>query len=175
MKFPSAVFFLGLSASEVGLFAHLYFVKSRDYRVCITYTTLQRKLNVSRSFIAKSLKKFERKGLLSVVKRYFRYKDTFSHRNCYHLVSPMSSDPDLPLKEILSLPLSLDEKGLLLFIHYLSGEEGDTFMTRNEVLSHFKPKPHRAFNSLINRGYIKVSPEGVRVCDVSRDRNETRG
>ena len=163
MKFPSVVFNLGLSAHEIGLFAYLYLLKNREYKVCITYSQLSKRLKVSNTLLVKSLKNLEKKGLLSVVKRYFRYRDTFSHRNCYHLISPISEDPDLPLKEVLSLPLSLQEKGLLLFLTYLSGEEGDTFMTRNEILSRLSPKPSKALKSLIDKGYIEVSRTGIKV------------
>ncbi len=163
MKFPSVVFNLNLSAHEIGLFAYLYLLKNREYKVCITYSRLSKRLKVSTTLLVKSLKNLEKKGLLSVVKRYFRYRDTFSHRNCYHLISPMSDDPDLPVKEVLSLPLSLREKGLLLFITYLSGEEGDTFMTGNEILSRFKPRPSKAFKSLVDKGYVEISRTGVRV------------
>ncbi len=163
MRFPSVVFNLNLSTHEIGLFAYLYLLKNREYKVCITYSQLSKRLKVSTTLLVKSLKNLEKKGLLSVVKRYFRYKDTFSHRNCYHLISPISNDPDLPVKEVLSLDLSLQEKGLLLFLTYLSGEEGDTFMTRNEILSRLKPKPLKAFHSLVNKGYIEVSRTGVRL------------
>ena len=163
MKFPSVVFNLNLSAHEIGLFAYLYLLKNREYKVCITYSQLSKRLKVSTTLLVKSLKNLEKKGLLSVVKRYFRYKDTFSHRNCYHLISPISDDPDLPVKEVLSLDLSLQEKGLLLFLTYLSGEEGDTFMTRNEILSRLSPKPSKALRYLIDKGYIEVSRIGVRV------------
>jgi len=86
-----------------------------------------------------------------------------SHRNCYHLIAPFRDDPDLPLKEIFSLPISLDEKGLLSYIVYVAGEEGDTFMTKREILSAFKPKPHKAFRSLCDKRYIKVLQTGVKV------------
>lgn len=163
MKFPSTVFSLNLSAYETGLFAYLYLLKNREYRVCITYSLLSRRLRASPSLLVRCVKNLEKKGLLSVVKRYFRWRDTFSHRNCYHLVAPMDGDPDLPLKDILSLPLSLEEKGVLLMLVYLAGEEGDTFMTANEILSRFRPRPLKAFKSLINKGYIDVSHTGVRV------------
>jgi len=163
VRFPSAAFALELSVYEVGLFGYLYLLRNRDYRVCITYSDLSRRLNVSKSLLVRSIKNLEKKGLLSVVKRYFRYRDVFSHRNCYHLVAPMSDDPLLPLKEIFSLPLSLDEKGLLLYIVYMAGDEGDTFMTKKEILSKFKPKPAGTLRSLINKGYIQVSPVGVTV------------
>ena len=163
MKFPSVVFSLNLSAHEIGLFAYLYLLKNREYKVCITYSDLSKRLKVSTTLLVKSLKNLEKKGLLSVVKRYFRYKDTFSHRNCYYLISPISDDPDLPVKEALSLDLPLQEKGLLLFLTYLSGEEGDTFMTRNEILSRLSPRPSKALRSLIDKGYIEVSRTGVRV------------
>jgi len=163
VKFPSGVFHLQLSASEVGLFAYLYLLKNREYRVCITYSELEKRLGARRPLLVKSIKNLEKKGLLSVVKLYFRYKEVFSHRNCYHLIAPISEDPDLPLKEVLSQDLSLQEKGLLLYLFYLAGEEGDTFKTKNEILSAFKPKPHKAFQSLVEKGYVQVSRTGVKV------------
>ena len=163
MKFPSGVFHLQLSASEVGLFAYLYLLKNREYRVCITYSELEKRLGAHRPLLVKSIKNLEKKGLLSVVKLYFRYKEVFSHRNCYHLIAPISEDPDLPLKEVLSQDLSLQEKGLLLYLFYLAGEEGDTFKTKTEILSAFKPRPHKAFKSLVEKGYVQVSRTGVKV------------
>jgi len=163
MKFPSWVFHLQLSASEVGLFAYLYLLKNRDYRVCITYSELKKRLKITDPMLVKALKNLEKKGLLSVIKLYFRYKEVFSHRNCYHLIAPIDSDPDLPLKEVLSQDLSLQEKGLLLYLFYLAGEEGDTFKTKSEILSAFKPRPHKAFQKLVEKGYLKVSPIGVKV------------
>ena len=163
MKFPSVVFSLGLSAHEIALFAYLYLSKNREYKVCVTYSDLSRKLKVSSGLLVRSIRNLEKKGLLSVVKRYFRYRDTFSHRNCYHLIAPMSEDPDLPLRKVLFLPLSLQEKGLLLFLIYIAGEEGDTYMTGSEVLSRFKPKPYRALKSLRNMQYIYLSSTGIKV------------
>jgi len=163
VKFPSWVFHLKLSAREVGLFAYLYLLKNREDRVCITYSELEKRLGARRSLLVKSLKNLEKKGLLSVVKLYFRYKEVFSHRNCYHLIAPISEDPDLPLKEVLSQNLSLQEKGLLLYLFYLAGEEGDTFKTKSQILSAFKPRPHKAFQNLVEKGYLKVSPIGVKV------------
>ena len=163
MQFPSAVFTLNLSAQEVGLFGYLYLIKNRENKVCITYSLLSHRLSIPRASISKALKTLERKGLLSITKRYFRYKDTFSHRNCYHLISPLRSDPELPLREIYNLPLSLQEKALLLYITYLSGEEGDTFSSKNEILTRFNPKPRKAFMSLVDKGYIEMSRTGVKL------------
>jgi len=163
VKFPAGVFCLHLSATEVGIFAYLYLLKNKDHEVCITYSELKKRLKANFPVLVKSVKNLEKKGLLSVIKRYFRYKDTFSHRNCYRLIAPISTDPDLPVKEVFSQNLSLSEKGLLLYLFYLAGEEGDTFKTKNEILSAFKPKPHKAFQSLVEKGYLKVSPIGVKV------------
>lgn len=169
MKVPSTVFKIGLSASAVGLFAYLYLLKNREYEVCITYSALSAKLNVSHTILVKLIKNLERKGLLSIVKRYFRYKNSFSHRNCYRLIAPLNDDPYLPVREVISLPLSLDEKGLLLYLLYIAGEEGNTFMTKNEILSNFKPKPYKAFKSLCDKGYIKISRTGVIVQNFLKD------
>lgn len=163
MKFPSISFCVRLSAFELGLFAYFYLYKSRDYKVCMTYSLLVRKTGASRGTLLRAIKNLEEKGLLSTVKRYFRYRDTFSHRNCYHLIAPMPDDVVLPLKEIISLPLSLDEKGLLLYLHYLAGEGGDTFMTKSEILQSFKPRPHKAFKNLCDKGYIEQSRCGVKL------------
>jgi len=163
MKFPAVVFHLKLSATQVGLFAYLYLLKNKDYKVCITYAELKRRLKTNFPMLFKSVKNLEKNGLLSVIKWYFRYKDTFSHRNCYRLIAPISTDPDLPIKEVFSQDLTLAEKGLLLYLVYLAGEEGDTYTTKNQILSAFKPKPHKAFKNLLSKGYLQISPIGVKV------------
>jgi hypothetical protein len=163
VKFPSLAFTVRPSALELGVFLYLYYLKNRDYKVCMTYSLLSKRTSLSRGAILRAIKSLEEKGLLSVVKRHFRYRNTFSHRNCYHLIAPASGDPDLPVKEIVNLPVGPKEKGVLLLITYLAGEEGDTFMTREEVLSHFRPKPYHSMMILCDKGYVEISRVGVRL------------
>ncbi len=163
VKFPSVVFHSNLTALEVGLFSYLYLLKNREYKVCITYKKLRKQLNLSPLTLSRALRTLEKESLLSVVKRYFRYKNTFSHRNCYHLIAPSSDDPYLPLKEVLSLNIPLDAKGLLLYLIYLSNQEGHTFSPKSHILCVFRTKPTKAYKYLCDIGVVERDKFGVRV------------
>jgi len=165
VKFPSIVFHSNLTALEAGLFSYLYLLKNREYKVCITYGEICRRLGVSQSALSRALRTLEKESLLSVVKRYFRYKNTFSHRNCYHLIAPSSDDPYLPLKEVLSFNIPLDAKGLLLYIYCLSNQEGHTFTPKTHILSAFRVRPLRAYKLLCDRGVIGTDRFGVFLID----------
>ncbi|MDQ7039113.1 MAG: hypothetical protein Q9N26_07990, partial [Aquificota bacterium] len=117
------------------------------------------------STLRRSLIRLKEKDLVFVKKQYFKYGNTLSHRNCYLINTPPVSekDPDIPLKEILSLKIHPEEKAVLSLLFHLANPEGDTFSPINEILSYFTPKPHRALKSLMNKGFCKKTPYGVQI------------
>ncbi len=164
MRVPEEVFYSRLCARDIYLFFYLYLLRNRQGIVCIKYEKLK-KAGFQPSTLRASLSRLKEKNLIVVKKQYFRYKDVLSHRNCYIINTPPPTDrnPDLPVREILFLPLSPEEKGLLIFLFFLSNPEGDTFCTIKEILSYFSPKPHRAFKSLLDKNYIEKTQFGIRI------------
>jgi len=164
MRVPEEVFYSRLCARDTYLFFYLYSLRNRQGVVCITYEKLK-KAGFQPSTLRASLSRLKERNLIAVKKQYFRYKDVLSHRNCYiiNTLPPTDRNPDLPIRKILSLSLSPEEKGLLIFLFFLSNPEGDTFCTAKEILSYFSPKPNKALKSLLDKNYIEKTQFGIRI------------
>ena len=129
--------------------------------VCITREDLSKELGLGLRRLAGAINRLISEGLIYISRRYYLIpdKEVLGRRYCYRIAG---HEDYLKIPDgIVLLPYSAQEKGLLIYLWCISGDDGATFTGEGDILSQFRRRPVSAMRQLGTRGLLMRDRFGI--------------